>query len=277
MRLQMALAVSFVIATMSPVAAQTTRKNIVLLIADDMGRTLGCYGDAVARTPNLDRFAKQGVRFARAYATVASCSPSRASIYSGLYSHQNGMYGLQHGPHAAQSFAWVQGLPNLLRVAGYWTGIIAKVHVGPQASYNWEKEYKSNGRDPDQIAKQTAAFISERGKKSFFLVVGFTDPHRAGPGSFANEKFARDPAEVRFEPDSIKVPYHLPDTPSVRKDLAEYYQSVARLDRGVGQVLKAIADAGELDQTLIIFISDNGIPFPARKQRSTKRASACLC
>src|SRR5262245_23133600 len=73
-------------------------RNVLLIVADDLGLDLGCYGNKVIRTPNLDGLAKNGVRFANGYATVASCSPSRASLYTGLYTHQSGQYGLQHAP-----------------------------------------------------------------------------------------------------------------------------------------------------------------------------------
>jgi N-sulfoglucosamine sulfohydrolase len=95
-------------------------------------------------------------------------------------------------------------------------------------------------------------------------VCGFTDPHRAKAG-FGNEPFKNDPGEIRYDPQKVIVPYHLPDRPEVRAELAEYYQSVSRLDRGVGMVIEALRAAGQLDNTLIIFLSDNGIPFPGAK------------
>src|SRR5829696_7691007 len=82
-------------------------KNVLIIIADDLGLDLGCYGHKVVKTPHLDALAKKGVRFTRAYATVSSCSPSRASILTGLYTHQNGQYGLQHPPHSQQTHPWV--------------------------------------------------------------------------------------------------------------------------------------------------------------------------
>src|SRR5689334_5313801 len=87
--------------------AQTRPKNVVLIIADDLGMQVGCYGDTVCKTPNLDALAKRGVRFTKAYSSVSSCSPSRASIYTGLYSHQNGQYGLQHAVHKQECYSWV--------------------------------------------------------------------------------------------------------------------------------------------------------------------------
>ncbi len=252
----------------SPAAAAGPKpRNVVLIIADDLGLDLGCYGNKAIRTPNLDALARRGVRFMRAYATVSSCSPSRSSIFTGLYTHQSGQYGLQHPPHSQQTHPWVQSLPNLLRAAGFWTGLIGKYHVGPAAVYNFNQVLtKGTGgnRDVAAMARLARAFISKREKRPFFLAYCFSDPHRAAKG-FANEKFANDPAEVRYDPGKVVVPYHLPDTPEVRRDLADYYQSVSRMDRGVGLLLDVLRELGQLEDTLIIFISDNGMPFPGAK------------
>ena len=108
-------------------------------------------------------------------------------------------------------------------------------------------------------------FFADSGDKPFFLLVGFTDPHRAAAG-FANDgKYPAGVPRVKFDPAKLPLPNHLPDAPEVRADLAEYYQSATRLDDGVGRVLKVLADAGKDKDTLVIFLSDNGIPFPGAK------------
>jgi N-sulfoglucosamine sulfohydrolase len=249
-------------------AAQTAPKNVVLIIADDLGLDLGCYGNKVIRTPHLDALAKKGVRFTRAYATTASCSPSRASLLTGLYTHQSGQYGLQHAPHSQEAHPHVQSLANLLRAAGYFTGIIGKVHVGPAQAYNFHavltKIPKGGARNVAGMAQQARDFLREANKRPFFLVYGFVDPHRSKEG-FGNELFPKDPDEVRYDPKKVLVPPHLPDRPEVRLELAEYYQSVTRMDRGVGLLQEELREAGRLEDTLIIFVSDNGIPFPGAK------------
>jgi N-sulfoglucosamine sulfohydrolase len=248
-------------------AGETPRKNVVLLVADDLGLDLGCYGNKVIRTPNLDALAKNGVRFTNGFATVSSCSPSRASIYTGLVTHTSGQYGLAHAEHNQHTFATVQSLPGLLRGSGYRSGIIGKVHVLPPSVYSFDavitKDLSGN-RDVTAIAKQALQFIRESKDKPFLLVVGFGDPHRAGKG-FANDKAYPGVPEVRYNPKDVKLPYFLPDQPEVREEIAEYYQSVSRLDHGVGLILDVLRKTGQLGNTLIIFLSDNGIPFPGAK------------
>lgn len=245
--------------------ASAAPKNVLLLVADDLGMQVGCYGDTVTKTPNLDALAKSGTRFTHGFASVASCSPSRATMLTGMPTHQCGQYGLAHATHNQHTFATVKGLPALLKPAGYTSGVIAKLHVQPKEVFPFDVEVGGNGRNPVQIAEQAKKFFADCGDKPFFLLVGFTDPHRAAKG-FANDlKFPDGVPAVKLDPKTLPVPYHLPDTAEVRADLAEYYQSIARLDHGVGLVLKELADAKRLDNTLVIFVSDNGIPFPGAK------------
>jgi N-sulfoglucosamine sulfohydrolase len=261
-RLLLSLALAL---TLALPAAAAAPKNVVLLIADDLGMQLGCYGDPVAKSPNIDALAKSGTRFTQAFASVSSCSPSRATILTGLPTHACGQYGLAHATHNQHSFRNVRGLPALLAPAGYRSGVIAKLHVQPKEVFPFDVEMPGNGRNPMQIAEQARKFVAECGDKPFFLLVGFTDPHRAARG-FANDgNYPPDVPAVKFDPKKLPVPYHLPDQPEVRAELAEYYQSVSRLDDGVGRVMKVLADAKKLDDTLVIFLSDNGIPFPGAK------------
>jgi len=245
--------------------AQAKRPNIVLIIADDLGLDMAAYGNKAIQTPHLDALAKRGTHFHRAYATVASCSPSRASIMTGLYTHQNGQYGLAHAEHHQVMHNWVHGVPNLLSAAGYFTGIIGKFHVIPTKNFGFDLELtKVNARSPQAMANQARAFLKKTGKQPFFLVYGFVDPHRAKVG-FGNEGFEKDKDEVKYDPKKVIVPPFLPDRPEVRKEIAEYYQSATRMDRGVGELMRVLAEAGLLEDTIVLFISDNGIPFPGAK------------
>jgi N-sulfoglucosamine sulfohydrolase len=246
-------------------AAAAERKNVLLIVADDLGLQLGCYGDKSARTPHLDALAAAGTRFTHGFASVASCSASRGTLLTGLPTHACGQFGHAHAEHNFHSFRRVKGLPALLAPASYRSGVIAKLHVQPKEVYPFDVEVPGNGRNPVQVAEQARTFIADSGDKPFFLLVGFTDPHRAAKG-FANQaKYPPGVPAEKFDPRTIPVPYFLPDQPEVRAELAEYYQSVARLDHGVGLLMKVLADAKVADDTLVIFLSDNGIPFPGAK------------
>lgn len=250
------------------------QRNILLIVADDLGRNdLGCYGSEWVRTPNLDALARDGVRFANAFATVASCSPSRAVLLSGLYTHTNGQYGLAHAEHHQATFGHVRALPKLLNDAGYRTGVVGKLHVGPPAVYPFTTDMtRVDARSPVAMAERVGTFLAggpggADKAKPFFLLVGFTDPHRHGSDFVAfNEKYRAEPgAGPPYDPANVEVPSHLPDRPEVRAELAGYAECVSRLDRGVGLLMKALRDAGHADDTLVIFLSDNGIPFPGAK------------
>ena len=246
-------------------AADAPRKNIVLLIADDLGMQVGCYGDKAIKTPNIGALAKAGTRFPLGFASVSSCSPSRATMLTGLPTHQSGQYGLAHATHNAHSFTKVQSLPKLLGGAGYRSAVFAKLHVQPKEVYPWTEEIPAGGgRNVDAIAKAAKKFILESGDKPFFLHVGYTDPHRAAKG-FANGKNYPNVPTVKYDPKDVTVPYHLPDNADVRGDLADYYESISRLDHGIGLMMQVLKETNNLDNTLVIFLSDNGIPFPGAK------------
>lgn len=256
------------LAALGPLNAGPARpRNVVLIAADDLGLQLGCYGDAAARTPNLDALAREGTRYDLAFATTSSCSPSRAVLLSGLHSHANGMYGLQHATHKQSSHAHIQGLPNLLREAGYRSACIGKYHVAPEASYHFDATPNQGGmgsRSAVRLAENAERWIREGGEKPFFVYLCFTDPHRAARG-FANGPAYPGVTEVRYDPAKVPVPPFLPDNAAVREDLADYYQSVSRMDQGVGRMMQALRNTGHLDDTLVIFLSDNGMPFPGAK------------
>ena len=225
---------------------------------------VGCYGNKVIKTPNLDALAKTGTRFTHGFATVSSCSPSRACLYSGLFSHTNGMYGLAHAEHHFRSQENLKSLPRVLKDAGYRCGILGKNHVAPPEAFPFDKEITVNTRSVAEMAKKAREYMVESGDKPFCLIVGFGDPHRGGP-NFANNRDYPGVKETRYDPKDVIVPDFLPDQPSTREDLAQYYQSVSRLDLGVGFMLDALKETKHTDDTLVIFLSDNGIPFPGAK------------
>jgi N-sulfoglucosamine sulfohydrolase len=255
------------------VAAEPSRPNVVMIVADDLGQQLGCYGDEIARTPNVDDLAGDATLFTRAYCTTASCSASRSIILNGLYNHATGHYGHAHGDGHFSTYDSVQSLPNILGASGYRTCLIGKYHVAPEYVYHFEFERQQGTqghRNTVRMAQNAKAWIAEDDDRPFFLYFCPTDPHRAGDASrFANHNenpnFYPEIPAVKFRAEDMNVPPWLPDLPEVRQELAEYYQAISRFDAGIGTLVEALKETGHYDNTLILLLSDNGPPFPGAK------------
>lgn len=259
------LIASMSVLLMAPILHAAPR-NVVLMIGDDHGLQVGCYGDKVVRTPAMDKLAAEGTRFANAFAAVSSCSPSRAVILSGMFTHSNGQYGLAHAPHNFHSFRDAASLPKSLKMAGYRTAIVGKYHVQPEETYPFTDVLPCPGgpRNVAMMAESARNFMKAAGDQPFFLLVGYTDPHRDGKG-FANKPKYDGIETIAYRPEDIVVPPWLPDRPETREDLAKYYQSINRLDQGIGLMCKAIAETGHEQDTLVLYLSDNGPPWPGAK------------
>ena len=249
------------------------RPNIVLIVADDHGLDTGAYGNPAIRTPHLDALAAEGVRFTNAFCTTASCAASRSVILTGLYNHANGTYGHTHGVHHFRCFDHVVTLPALMNRAGYRTGCAGKRHYAPEPAFPFQVPLSSFGRDDVRMAEGCREFI--RGSDPFFLYWCSFNPHRDGrvlgthpckPNRFGNPdgSFPGD-SETIYADDEVMVPPYLPDTPEARAELAQYCQSVSRLDRGVGRLMQILREEGKYENTLVIYISDNGAAFPGAK------------
>ena len=255
-------------------AAEKSRKNLVVFVVDDQGFQAGCYGNKSIKTPNIDRLAAAGTRFTRANCTTASCSASRSVLMTGLYNHATGHYGHAHGYNHFSTYETVKSLPVMLAKAGYRTCSIGKYHLAPKYVYEFQ-EYRNKGvqgnRNSVQMAKNAREWLKEIGKdKPFFLYFCTSDPHRGGGlGGFANHNdkpgFYPGVNPVRYKPEDVVVPPWLPDTKECRQELAEYYQAISRLDQGLGVLLDTLKETGHWDDTLIMFLSDNGPPFPGAK------------
>jgi N-sulfoglucosamine sulfohydrolase len=155
--------------------------NVLLIVSEDNGPELGCYGDPYARTPNLDRLAEQGVRFENCFVPYSVCSPSRACFLTGLYPHQNGQIGLATHKFAMYSRA-TPNFASLLRQQGYLTGLIGKLHVNPESAFsldfraipsaNFDREHSV-----DEYAAQAARFFDQVQDTPWFLSVNYPDAH----------------------------------------------------------------------------------------------------
>lgn len=250
------------------------RPNIILMVADDHGiEALGCYGNKVIKTPNMDQLADDGVRFNNAFCTTASCAASRSVVLTGMQNHSNGTYGHAHGPHHFSCLEEVKTLPAYLNEAGYRTGCIGKKHYAPMSKFPFQCEMGDTpSRDDIKLAEDCRDFIN--GEDPFFLYWCSKNPHRGGvfpghslkPDGFGNptEPFPGDSEQIYSEEEVI-VPPFLNDTPEVRAELAQYYQSISRLDRGIGHLMQILKETNKYDNTVVIYISDNGAAFPEAK------------
>ena len=254
-------------------------KNILFYIADDMGIELTCYGHKGIQTPNLDALAADGTVFTNAYATTASCSASRSVIMTGLHNHANGQYGHQHdtGHFSCYANTVSLALPQVMKAAGYRTGIFGKHHVAPTAIFTYDVMVAEKGRNTVSLAESARKFITAKSDQPFLAYVATADPHRGGkdfeelpgkPNPFGNlpgRKAFPGIKEVFYEPADMQVPPWLPDTPESRAELAQYAQSVSRFDAGLGALIAMLKEAGLYDKTLIIVTSDHGMAFPGGK------------
>jgi len=261
--------------------SQAAEKNVIFFITDDESPTLGCYGDPIAKTPAIDALAKDGTLFENAFATTASCSASRSVVLSGLHNHANGQYGHQHAFHKFASYYNVIGLslPRAMTAAGYRTGQIGKYHVAPEEVYQFETYLKGSARNAVKMAEQAKEFITMDSEKPFFLYFATSDPHRGGGKDLTSERklkpdlFGNKPnrthhegvKEVFYDPKTVPIPSFLPDTPETREELVHYYQSVSRIDQGVGRLIEILKEAELYEKTLIVFTSDHGMAFAGGK------------
>ena len=249
-------------------------RNVLLLIADDWSPIAGCFGNPVIQTPNVDALAKRATRFSNAFCTTPSCAASRANILTGHYSHTHGQYGHCHGIHNFHTGSHMPSIPKTLTEAGYAAGIIGKMHVQPESVYPWTQDFQKvegSTRSPQGMADRAREFFENVGDHPFYLHMGFSDPHR----NFGNGPSYAEYDEVRYDPAELPIPDFLPDHPNVRGELAEYYQSISRLDAGFGRAIRALEEAGRAEDTMIIVMSDHGMPFPGAKGSSFDSGHKC--
>lgn len=233
----------------------SARPNIVIVHAHDLGRHLGCYGRPVA-TPAIDRLAAEGARFENHFCPAPQCSPSRASMATGRYPHNNGMLGLAHLDWQLDDPG--KALPWKLKELGYATYLFGEQHEATSSDLLGYDH--AIGTEWPQLARelgpQFASRLAELDRSSpFFASIGFFEAHRPFD----------HPGYVDDDPDDVEVPPYLPDTPEVRLDIAGLHGRVKAVDEGLRTVVEALDAHGLRDDTLLIFTADHGIAFPRAK------------
>lgn len=246
------------------IAQQNDPPNLILIIADDMAwNDCGACGNPNIQTPNIDKLADDGMMFRNAFLTTSSCSPSRSSIITGTYPHQTDAEQL-HWPLPAAKITFVEKLKK----AGYWTAQAGKWHLGPHvkdrfnllAEENMDLLEETYGELPDDDksgANLWVPLLEHRPKdRPFFLWLAAHDPHRP---------YEEDIIENTHTPEDVILPPYMPDTKEIREEYALYYDEISRLDSYIGDVVEMLEEQGVSDNTMILFISDNGRPFPRDK------------
>ncbi|MCO8120804.1 sulfatase [Stieleria sp. TO1_6] len=251
-------------------ARSDDRPNIVFFIADDVSwNDYGCYGNDAARTPNIDQLAETGIRFDRAYLTASSCSPSRSSIITGRYPHNNGKGAELHQP-ISLPLPW---FPEILKQAGYYTALSGKHHMTSTAPTQGQSkrpvafDHVDAGRtkgDSSGSANWQSVTQQRPMDQPFFFWFASYDAHR---GWDADGQWKPKLYGPKHQPQDVVVPPFLSDDEPTRQDLASYYNEVTRFDYRIGVVVDELRKQGVLDNTLIFVLADNGRPFPRAKTR----------
>jgi arylsulfatase A-like enzyme len=229
--------------------------NIILIIGDDISwDDIGCYGNTSIHTPNIDRLASEGLKFNNAFVTSSSCSPSRCSIITGRYPHNAGAAEL-HTPLPAR----LKLFPELLRAKGYYSALLGKWHEGEATARAYDTLLPGTQHNGSGGELQWINMLQARPKdKPFFFWFAPFDAHRP---------WSDDNMQHHHNPQKITVPGTLVNDPITRTDLTAYYDEISRLDLYIGKLVNELEAQGIADNTMIIFLGDNGRPFPGSKTR----------
>lgn len=259
---------TFVFCTLATLARSAeSPTNILLITADDLGYEALDFldGGLAGVTPNLEKLASQSLSFEKAHVNVAICAPSRSVIATGRYGHNSSLFGFNR---LSKKIPTVFGT---FQKNGFLTGVLGKVtHSTCDPNFVWDfvHDYAElgSGRSPSKYHDYAAEFFAQSKKegKPFYFMVNSHDPHRPFHNPDRPIKNAEEPSRL-FTPAEVPVPSYLTDLPEVRMELSHYYNSVRRLDDTVGRVLEALEQSGLADNTLVMFITDNGSAFPFAK------------
>ncbi len=227
-------------------AAETKRPNILWITAEDLSPFLGCYGDSYSDTPNLDKLASEGVRYENAFANVPVCAPARFTLISGVYANSAGCQHMRSRYERPAPFAMY---PDYLRKAGYFCTNNSKTDYNTTG--DWNKPWH-------QCSKK--AHYKNRPSKAtpFFAIFNLTICHE--------HCIFRDPKTTQHDPSESPLPPYHPDLPEIRKDWAEQYDHITKMDDQVGRLLRELDESGHADDTIVFFYGDHGGILPRSKR-----------
>lgn len=226
------------------VAAEPARPNIVWITSEDNGPHLGCYGDSLADTPNLDRLAAKSLRYTRCWSNAPVCAPARTAIIAGVYPTS---LGAEHMRSLVPMPRFMQMYPQLLRQAGYY------------CTNNSKEDY--NLQKPGQVWDESsgkAHWKNRREGQPFFAVFNHTVSHES--------QIRQRPHRAIHDPFKVRIPAYHPDAPEVRQDWAQYYDQITAMDRLAGENLRELEQAGLAEDTIIFYYADHGSGMPRHKR-----------
>lgn len=237
------------------IVAQNALPNIVVFVADDAGKDFGCYGVPEAETPNIDRLRGTGMLIRNAFVTSPQSSPSRISMMTGQFAHT-----LRCEDLATPIPDGTCMIPNYIKKNGYYTGAMLKTHWGEAGTKQFD--FYFNGKSalysqPYMTAdnlffKKYNDFLDDTKGRPFFLWVAFNDPHRP---------YKQEHTAAVHSMETVEVPAHYVDTERTRQDIADYLDEIHRMDQHVGFMIQELGKRKLMENTVIIFVSDNGLPF----------------
>ncbi len=231
-------------------AAETpkNRPNILWILSEDISPDLSCYGDPTVKTPNLDKLAAQGIRFTQAFTTAPVCSPSRSAMITGMFQTTIGAH--NHRSHRNDGYTLpepVKLITEYFRQAGYFTANVKTAAPGVAGSGKTDFNFKfKNAFDGDDWNQRKA-------DQPFFAQLSISMTHRGG-----HWKKVRDMLDNPIDPAQVKLPPFYPDHPVAREDWATYLNSIQVMDQYIGKIMKRLDDEGLTDNSVVIFIGDNG-------------------
>lgn len=235
--------------------ASQEKPNILWITCEDVSPDyLGCYGDDYATTPNLNKFASEGVRYTRAFATAPVCAPARSCLITGAYATS---LGTQH-------------LRSNIKIRGYWGFTHCLRMAGYYCSNNYKEDYNFKNAELWDDSSHTAHWRNRKPDDNFFSVFNFTSTHQGQINGSDEQFFATYRSKLkpkeRHDPAKITLPPYYPDTPFVRKIWARYYDLITYMDKQVGDLLAQLEADGLADNTIVFFFSDHGMGIPRFKR-----------
>lgn len=248
------LAVSFSFVLLKNKTKPAGQPNILLIVSEDHGQHLSCYGDTIVSTPNLDQIADDGFLFTNAYVSESVCSPSRSTILTGLYPHQSGHLGLTtHGFHYVGE---IKTIYAMLKKAGYRTGMIGKLHIQPDSIFPIDfhpiKDPNYQKKGLERYARYAGEFM-QASDEPFFLMVNYPDTH----WPFQDVVEGR-PSKTVSPAEVVPFPYIGFDNERIRRYTASIYNCMLRLDECIGELTGTLKQSGKRENTLVIYLSDHG-------------------